>query len=55
MSDLSQNQKDILFLNQLQDFIDKRQEEMPEGSYTTSLLMMEFVRLPKKQVKKLLN
>lgn len=37
MSELTQNQKDLLFLNQLQDFIDKRKEEMPEGSYTTSL------------------
>jgi len=31
------NAEDILFLKQLQDFIDKRKEEMPEGSYTTSL------------------
>ncbi|MFA9389214.1 MAG: phosphoribosyl-ATP diphosphatase [Prolixibacteraceae bacterium] len=37
MSELTQNQQDILFLNELQDFIDKRKEEMPEGSYTTSL------------------
>jgi phosphoribosyl-AMP cyclohydrolase / phosphoribosyl-ATP pyrophosphohydrolase len=37
MEKLSQNQKDILFLTQLQDFIDKRKAEMPEGSYTTSL------------------
>ncbi|MCF8358283.1 MAG: phosphoribosyl-ATP diphosphatase [Prolixibacteraceae bacterium] len=37
MKNLSQNQQDILFLNQLQDFIDKRKTEMPEGSYTTSL------------------
>ena len=37
MENLNQNQKDLLFLNQLQDFIDKRKEEMPEGSYTTSL------------------
>ena len=37
MIELSKNQQDILFLNQLQDFIDKRKEEMPEGSYTTSL------------------
>ena len=37
MSELTQNQKDLLFLNQLQDFIDKRKKEMPEGSYTTSL------------------
>ncbi len=28
---------DILFLKHLQDFIDKRKSEMPEGSYTTSL------------------
>ena len=27
----------LLFLTQLQDFIEKRHEEMPEGSYTTSL------------------
>lgn len=27
----------LLFLNELQDFIYKRKEEMPEGSYTTSL------------------
>lgn len=28
---------EIQFLSYLQDFIDKRKEEMPEGSYTTSL------------------
>ena len=28
---------DILFLKKLQDFIDRRKQEMPEGSYTTSL------------------
>lgn len=27
----------LLFLSELQSFIDKRKEEMPEGSYTTSL------------------
>ncbi len=37
MENLSQNQQDILFLTQLQDFIDKRKAEMPEGPYTTSL------------------
>jgi phosphoribosyl-AMP cyclohydrolase / phosphoribosyl-ATP pyrophosphohydrolase len=37
MENLSQNQQDILFLTQLQDFIDMRKAEMPEGSYTTSL------------------
>ncbi len=31
------NEQDILFLKELQDFIDKRHEEMPENSYTTSL------------------
>ncbi len=28
---------DVQFLSYLQDFIDKRKQEMPEGSYTTSL------------------
>ncbi|MCG8579972.1 MAG: bifunctional phosphoribosyl-AMP cyclohydrolase/phosphoribosyl-ATP diphosphatase HisIE [Bacteroidales bacterium] len=28
---------DIMFLKTLQDFIDKRKDEMPEGSYTTHL------------------
>lgn len=32
-----ENKEDILFLRTLQDFIDKRKQEMPEGSYTTSL------------------
>lgn len=31
------NNVDVTFLSYLQDFIDKRKEEMPEGSYTTSL------------------
>ncbi|KAA6345513.1 Phosphoribosyl-AMP cyclohydrolase [termite gut metagenome] len=31
------NEEDVIFLKQLQDFIDKRHEEMPEKSYTTSL------------------
>ncbi len=30
-------QTEIEFLSYLQDFIDKRRQEMPEGSYTTSL------------------
>lgn len=30
-------QNPLLFLGELQDFIDKRHAEMPEGSYTTSL------------------
>ena len=31
------NEEPVMFLKALQDFIDKRHEEMPEGSYTTSL------------------
>lgn len=31
------NEEPLMFLKLLQDFIDKRREEMPEGSYTTSL------------------
>ena len=31
------NEQDIMFLKELQDFIDKRHKEMPENSYTTSL------------------
>ena len=34
---VSINKEDIMFLKELQDFIDKRHEEMPAGSYTTSL------------------
>ncbi len=32
-----QGNSPLLFLSELQDFIDKRKQEMPEGSYTTSL------------------
>ncbi len=31
------DQNPLLFLTELQDFINKRKEEMPEGSYTTKL------------------
>lgn len=31
------NEQDVMFLKTLQDFIDLRYKEMPEGSYTTSL------------------
>ncbi|MBP7508862.1 MAG: phosphoribosyl-ATP diphosphatase [Prolixibacteraceae bacterium] len=37
MNNLNDNQQDILFLTKLQDFIETRKREMPEGSYTTSL------------------
>ena len=36
-SDESNLKGDVQFLSYLQDFIDKRKIEMPEGSYTTSL------------------
>lgn len=32
-----ENSEDILFLKTLQDLVDKRRQEMPEESYTTSL------------------
>jgi phosphoribosyl-AMP cyclohydrolase / phosphoribosyl-ATP pyrophosphohydrolase len=31
------NSEDIMFIKQLQDYIEKRKEKMPEGSYTTKL------------------
>ena len=31
------NEQDIMFLKELQDFIDRRRQELPEKSYTTSL------------------
>ena len=33
----TQRNNPLLFLSELQDFINRRKEEMPEGSYTTSL------------------
>lgn len=38
----------ILFLSELQDFINKRHEEMPEGSYTTSLFNDGINRMAQK-------
>lgn len=38
----------ILFLSTLQDFIEKRHEEMPEGSYTTSLFKDGINRMAQK-------
>lgn len=38
----------LLFLSELQDFIEKRQEEMPEGSYTTSLFRDGINRMAQK-------
>lgn len=38
----------LLFLSSLQDFIEKRHEEMPEGSYTTSLFKDGLNRMAQK-------
>ncbi len=38
----------LLFLTYLQDFINKRHEEMPEGSYTTSLFKEGLNRMAQK-------
>ena len=38
----------LLFLTELQDFINKRKEEMPEGSYTTSLFTKGINKIAQK-------
>ena len=38
----------VLFLTELQDFIEKRHKEMPEGSYTTSLFKDGLNRMAQK-------
>ncbi|MDE5895478.1 MAG: phosphoribosyl-ATP diphosphatase, partial [Muribaculum intestinale] len=38
----------IEFLRYLQDFIDRRHDEMPEGSYTTSLFKKGINRMAQK-------
>ena len=38
----------LLFLSELQDFIEKRHQEMPEGSYTTSLFKDGLNRMAQK-------
>lgn len=42
------NSTDISFLAYLQDFITKRHEEMPEGSYTTKLFQKGINRMAQK-------
>ncbi len=39
---------DVMFLKELQDFIDKRHTEMPDGSYTTSLFRKGTNKIAKK-------
>ena len=45
----------LLFLTYLQDFINKRHEEMPEGSYTTSLFKDGLNRMAQKVGKEALE
>lgn len=42
------NEADICFLSHLQDFIEKRHQEMPEKSYTTSLFKSGVNRMAQK-------
>ena len=42
------NDNPLLFLTELQDFINRRHEEMPEGSYTTSLFKDGINRIAQK-------
>ncbi|MDR2232832.1 MAG: bifunctional phosphoribosyl-AMP cyclohydrolase/phosphoribosyl-ATP diphosphatase HisIE [Tannerella sp.] len=42
------NTADILFLQYLEDFIERRHREMPEGSYTTSLFRQGINRMAQK-------
>ena len=44
----SRSENSLLFLSELQDFIDKRHEEMPEGSYTTKLFKDGVKRIAQK-------
>ncbi|MFV0545385.1 MAG: bifunctional phosphoribosyl-AMP cyclohydrolase/phosphoribosyl-ATP diphosphatase HisIE [Bacteroides sp.] len=42
------NEEPVLFLKALQDFIDRRYQEMPEGSYTTSLFQSGVNKMAQK-------
>ena len=42
------NDEDILFLKYLQNFIERRRHEMPEGSYTTTLFQKGINRMAQK-------
>lgn len=39
---------DVMFLKELQDFIDRRHQEMPDGSYTTTLFRKGTNKIAKK-------
>lgn len=45
---MNNDKNPLLFLSELQDFIEKRHEEMPEGSYTTSLFKDGLNRMAQK-------
>lgn len=42
------NEEDIMFFKYLQNFIERRRQEMPEGSYTTSLFQKGVNRMAQK-------
>ena len=42
------NEEDIMFLKYLQNFIERRRQEMPEGSYTTTLFQKGINRMAQK-------
>ncbi len=42
------NEEEVMFLKQLQNFIERRHQEMPEGSYTTSLFQKGVNRMAQK-------
>ncbi|MCQ2199987.1 MAG: phosphoribosyl-ATP diphosphatase [Paludibacteraceae bacterium] len=44
----NKNVQDLAFLSELQDFIEKRHAEMPEGSYTTKLFKGGVNKMTKK-------
>lgn len=47
------NVEDIMFLKYLQNFIERRRQEMPEGSYTTTLFQKGVNRMgPESRQKK---
>lgn len=43
-----ENREDVMFFKHLQQFIEKRYREMPEGSYTTSLFQSGVNRMAQK-------
>lgn len=42
------NEEDVMFFKHLQNFIERRRQEMPEGSYTTSLFQKGVNRMAQK-------